>query len=71
MNTIEGLTDNEIAEKYKGLVYKLSRKVYATKKDIIDANIITLEDIVQVGYIGLYNAIKTYNSEKSMEPSQK
>ena len=65
MNTIEGLTDNEIAEKYKGLVYKLSRKVYATKKDIIDANIITLEDIVQVGYIGLYNAIKTYNSEKN------
>ena len=49
--------ENELLEKYKDLVVKISRSYF-----IIGGE---LEDIVQEGMIGLYKAIKNYDSSKS------
>ncbi len=49
--------ENELLEKYKDLVMKISRGYF-----IIDGE---LEDIVQEGMIGLYKAIKNYNPDKN------
>lgn len=64
MKTIKGLTEDEIVEKYKGLVYKLANKAYATKRDILDTGLMSFDDVLQIAYIGLYDAIKTYDESK-------
>lgn len=48
--------ENELLSRYKDLVVKISRSFYIVGGD--------LEDIIQEGMIGLYNAIKNYHDDK-------
>lgn len=48
--------ETQLFERYKDLVTKISRGYFIVGGDI--------EDIVQEGMIGLYKAIKSYNSQK-------
>lgn len=59
---VEGLTEAEIAEKYKNLVYKLAREQYIKKKDFVDKDM-DLDDLVQYGYIGLLDAYRTFKED--------
>lgn len=48
--------ENQIFERYKDLVTKISRGYFIVGGDI--------EDLIQEGMIGLYKAVKGYNSQK-------
>ena len=52
----EDLAENELFDRYKDLVVKISRGYFIVGGDI--------EDLVQEGMIGLYKAIKGYNGHK-------
>lgn len=49
--------ENEILERYKGLVVKIARSYFILGGE--------MEDIVQEGMIGLYKAIKGYDKKKN------
>lgn len=59
---VEGMTEAEIIKKYENLVYKLAKKQYIRKKELLDKDMDS-EDLVQLGYIGLLDAYRTYKHD--------
>lgn len=59
---VGGMTEAEIMEKYKNLVYKMAKKVYINKKHLMDKDM-DFEDLVQFGYIGLLDAYRSYKED--------
>lgn len=60
---VNGMTEEEVVIKYEALVYKLARKQYIKKKDLMDRDM-SFEDLVQLGYIGLLDAYRSYEEGK-------
>lgn len=60
---VNGMTEEEVVIKYEALVYKLARKQYIKKKDLMDRDM-SFEDLVQLGYIGLLDAYRTFEEGK-------
>lgn len=58
------MTEDEVIIKYERLAKKLAGKIYRLKKDLLDTRYMDFEDLVQLAYIGIFDAIKTYEEGK-------
>lgn len=67
MYIIEGMTEEEIIVKYKRLAHKLAGKLYRLKKDYLDTRYMDFEDLTQLAYIGIFDAVRSYKEDKNVK----
>lgn len=62
--SIKNLTEDEVIEKYRGLAFKLAKKIYVKRRDVFDDKMMDFEDLVQLAYIGIFDAIRIFDESK-------
>lgn len=60
---IKEMTEDEIIVKYDRLAKKLAGKIYKLKKDLLDTRFMDFDDLVQLAYIGIFDAIRSFSEE--------
>lgn len=61
---IKTMTEDEIIIKYDRLAKRLAGKMYRLKKHLLDTRFMDFDDLVQLAYIGIFDAIKSYEDDK-------
>lgn len=64
---IKGMTEEEIIIKYDLLARKLARKLYRTKGGLLDTSIMDFEDLLQLAYMGIIDAVRSYKEDKNVK----
>lgn len=61
---LKEITEEEIVVKYDRLAKKLANKLYKLKRDKLDTRFEDFEDLLQYAYLGILDAIRSYDETK-------